>query len=168
MSRSKAVSLDAFREKKLKREAEKPFPGVLVWLYCPTCKTIEYTEVTTSHGRTHKCGTIVEEEDVPLDLRAELTVSLYNIHRIDALRLENKQRKKRKLIGKSLDKALQALKRSEEIYLDRLNLNIPPYPGDFEEIKEKLPIKEKNELGLYITEFRFQPENRFKKHIKGL
>ena len=28
--------------------------GILVWLYCPNCKTLQYTEFQTPHGRKHK------------------------------------------------------------------------------------------------------------------
>ncbi len=167
MSDSKTISLDAFRQRKQKEEAEKPYPGTLVWLHCPTCKTIEYTEIVAPHGRTHKCGTIVEEVEVALDLRAEYTLTHLNLEKIAELLGKNKESRIRKLITKSLDNALVLLKQSEENYLSRLHLaagcQIPPYPGTYEDLKDLLPIKETNKLGLLVSEFRFEPEKRFDK-----
>jgi hypothetical protein len=36
-------------------------------------------------GRVHKCGTLVEEEEVQIDVRAEYTISLRNSLRLDEL-----------------------------------------------------------------------------------
>lgn len=167
MSDSKPISLDAFRKRKQKEEAEKPYPGTLVWLHCPTCDTIEYTEIVAPHGRTHKCGTIVEEVEVSLDLRAEYTLTQFNLEKIGELLHKNKESRLRKLITKSLDNALIALKQSEENYVSRLHLaagcQIPVYPGSLKDLEEYLPIKETNKLGLLVSEFRFEPEKRFVK-----
>lgn len=165
MPGSEPISLDAFRKRKQKEQDEQIYPGVLVWLYCPSCKTIEYTEIVAPHGRTHKCGTIVEEIEVQLDLRAEYTITQFNLKRIDELLEKNQESKLKKLISKSLDNALLSLKQSEETYISRLHLaagcQIPVYPGDIESLKEQLPIVETNKLGLLISEFRFDPEKRF-------
>ena len=165
MAGSEPISLDEFRKRKLKEDAEKPYPGTLVWLHCPKCNTVEYTEIVAPHGRTHKCGTLVEEKEVSLDLRAEYTITQFNLKQISKLLHKNKESRLRKLISRSLDDALISLKYSEETYISRLHLaagcQIPAYPGEIEELKEKLPIREKNKLGLYISEFRFEPENRF-------
>ncbi len=165
MTEGKTISLEHFREKKKKEELEKPFPGRLVWLRCPKCQNIEYTEVVAPNGRSHKCGTMVEEVEVKIDLRAELTITHYNLKKIEALLKENEKFKLLKIISKSLDKALLALKRSEETYLERLHISakqkITIYPGEIVDIKNKLPIIEENKLGLLISEFRFKPEKRF-------
>ncbi len=167
MSDTKTISLDQFRNKKKKEQAEKKYPGTMVWLHCPKCKTIEFTEIIAPHGRTHLCGTLVEEVEVELDKRAELTITQYNLGKIDQLIEENSGSKLRKLIAKSFDKTLTALRYSEQTYMDRLGAsNIPPYPDDIEELKEKLPIKEINKLGLLISEFRYKPESRFVKKGK--
>ncbi|MBU2512977.1 hypothetical protein KJ966_16685 [bacterium] len=170
MSDSKTISLDAFRKKKQKEEAEKPYLGTLVWLYCRVCETIEYTEVVAPHGRTHKCGTIVEEVEVPLDLRAEYTLTQFNLEKINGLLHKNKESRLRKLISKSLDNALMALKQSEENYISRLHLaagcQIPVYPGSLKDLEKQLPIKEINKLGMLISDFRFEPEKRFLKNKK--
>lgn len=165
MSGTEPISLDAFRKRKQKEENEKPYPGTLVWLYCPSCETIEYTEIVAPHGRSHKCGTVVQEIEVTLDLRAEFTITQFNLKRIEGLLEKNKESRLKKLISKSLDNALLALKQSEETYVSRLHLaagcQIPPYPGDIESLKDRLPIAETNKLGLLISEFRFEPEKRF-------
>ena len=165
MSGSKPISLDAFRSRKLKEEAEKPYPGVLVWLHCSSCKSVEYTEIVAPHGRTHMCGSIVKEVEVSLDLRAEYTITLLNLRKINELLEKNKESKLRKLISKSLDNALIALKQSEETYMSKLHVaagsQIPPYPGDLEKLRDSLPIKDTNKLGLLISDFRFKPEKRF-------
>ena len=143
---------------------------MLVWLHCPACETVEYTEIIAPHGRTHKCGAIVEELDISLDLRAEYTITQFNLKRIDKLLSKNKDSKLRKLISKSLDNALITLKQSEETYISRLHLaagsQIPVYPGDIDSLKDQLPILETNRLGLLVSEFRFEPEKRFEKEKK--
>ncbi len=167
MTGSEPISLDAFRKRKQKEKAEKPYPGTLVWLQCPFCESIEYTEIVAPHGRTHKCGTMVKEIEVEVDLRAEYTITQFNLNQIDTLLGKNKESRLRKLISRSLDDALLALKTSEETYISRLHqaagCQIPVYPGTIEELKDRLPIREKNKLGLYISEFRFEPEKRFEK-----
>ena len=64
MSDGNIISLDQFRKKKKQEQEEEPIMGSLIWLHCPTCSTLEYTEVLALHGRTHKCGTVVLEEEV--------------------------------------------------------------------------------------------------------
>ncbi len=170
MSGSKPISLDQFRKRKEKEQQEKKHPGVLVWLFCPTCKTMEYTEIVAPTGRTHKCGTLIEEAEVDLDIRAELTITRFNMEKIDQLLEQNKEFRLVKLFSKSLDKALLALKTSEETYFERLlissNYQASPYPFDIEEFKDRLPIKDINKLGLLISEFRFEPKKRFGREEK--
>lgn len=162
MSEKKTISFQDFKDRKLKEKNEQEHWGKMVWLYCPTCKTIEYSEVIAPHGRSHKCGTQVIEKEVDIDVRAELTITLYNLERINQLIQENNESRLKKLFAKSFDKLLQRLLSSENIYLERLNArHLEPYPGDIENLKEKLPIKVVNELGLYVSEFRYNPEERF-------
>ena len=165
MSNKKAVSFQDFKDRKVKEKNEEQYYGKMVWLYCPTCNTIEYSEVISPNGRSHKCGTQVIEKEVDIDLRAELTITLYNLDRINHLLKENNASRLKKLFAKSFDKTLQKLLFSEEMYLQRLNAHgITPYPGSIEEIKDRLPIKVVNELGLYISEFRYNPEERFSRN----
>lgn len=164
MSDNKTISFQAFKERKAKQEEERTYHGKMVWLFCPTCNSIEYTEVIAPNGRSHKCGTQVIEKEVDLDLRAELTLTLYNIERIKQLLKENSASRLKKLFAKSFDKALKNLLLSEEMYLQRLHAEgVPPYPDPINEIKERLPIKIVNELGLYISDFRYNPQDRFAK-----
>ncbi|MBU2644186.1 hypothetical protein KKI24_05715 [bacterium] len=165
MSETKPISLDQFRKRKEKEAAEQYYPGKLVWLFCPKCETLEYTEIVSKNGRMHKCGTLVEEREVELDLRAEITMTEYNLEIINALLKKNSGFKLIKIISKSLDKALIALQSSEQTYREKLllaaGMNIPLYPGNIDSLKDKLPIKDINPLGLIISEFRFEPEKRF-------
>ena len=165
MNDGKPISLDQFRKKREKEEAEKPYFGKMVWLHCPNCKTLEYTEIISPAGRMHNCGTLVEEREVELDLRAEITITNINLETIEELLKKNSGFKLMKIVSKSLDKALIALKSSEETYRERLmmaaGLNLTAYPGDSESITDKLPVKIKNKLGLLVSDFRFEPENRF-------
>ena len=57
------------------KEESRQIEGWLIWLHCPKCNTIEYTELRMPGGRVHKCGTLVEEEEIPIDVRAEFTIS---------------------------------------------------------------------------------------------
>ncbi len=165
MSDVKPISLDGFRKKKEREEAERYFPGKMVWLYCPKCNSLEYTEIISPAGRTHHCRTLVEEREVELDLRAEITITEYNLSVIERLMSKNSRFKLVKILSKSLDKALAALKVSEETYRDRIvlaaGMNVPPYPGEIEDLLDKLPIRDTNRLGLLISKFRFEPEKRF-------
>lgn len=160
------ISLDSFRKKKITQGENQPLLGTMIWLSCPKCKTIEYTEIVAPTGRQHSCRTQVDEVEIEVDLRAEVTIVLHNLTRLQEVMTPKKKGMIRKLAAKALDKALQSLKFSEEVYLARLQQatmqEIKPYEGNMEEIKEKLPIKETNSLGLWISEFRYQPEQRFK------
>ena len=61
------------------KEESRQIEGWLIWLHCPQCNTIEYTEMRMPGGRIHKCGTLVEEEEIPIDIRAEFTISQRNL-----------------------------------------------------------------------------------------
>ena len=136
----------------------------MVWLHCPKCNTTEYTEIVAPQGRSHFCGTQVEEVEVGLDIRAELTIARHNIALIDRSLLEGRKAGLGKLFAKLLEKPLIALRKSEETYLERLGgCDIPSYPGDMKDIRERLPVRETNRFGLLISEFRYRPEDRFAK-----
>jgi hypothetical protein len=171
MSDSKLVSLEQFRRKKQAAEDAQDHPGVLVWLHCPQCGTFEYTEIVAPQGRAHKCGTQVLEVAVPVDLRAELTITMWNLRKIDELIAKNSRFRLTKLLSKSLDKALHNLKASEETYRQRLQVaagrKLEPYPGEMKDLAASLPVKQHNLLGLAISDFRFEPEKRFDPGKKG-
>ena len=159
------ISLDAFRKKKEAQAREAAYPGIMVWLYCPTCKSLEYTEVRAPYGRKHSCGTQVLEEEVSLDFRAEATITLRNLKVIAEKLEETSKNKLVRLASKGLQKALSLLQQGEEVYLSRLSKaagrNLEPYEGADEDLEKQLPIKATNPLGLWVSEFRFQPEKRF-------
>ena len=83
---AKVISLADRRAKKEVEARNAPIIGWISWLHCPKCKTLEYSEVEMPDGRIHKkCGTLVEEEVVQIDVRAEFTISLRNSERLDEL-----------------------------------------------------------------------------------
>jgi len=165
MASGKAISLDDFRKRKEKEKSEEAVPGMLVWLSCPQCSTIEYTEIAAPHGRSHKCGTQVKEIEVKVDLRAEYTITRFNLKLIDDLLSQNKKNRLIKLVSRTLDNALVSLKKSEETYIEKLLLAakgpLESYPGTIDDLKNKLPVKEINKLGMLISNFRHEPEKRF-------
>ncbi|MDX2471271.1 MAG: hypothetical protein QNL04_11925 [SAR324 cluster bacterium] len=167
------ISLDAFRKKK---EGQQPLDpnsetqwGKLVWLFCPVCETIEYSEVVAPNGRSHKCGTQVEEVEVELDLRAEAYMTHSNLKAIEAKIKELQKSKLLKLSRRGLLKALTQLKASEEVYLNKLQMaahgELLPYVGSLEDVKEKLQIEATDPLGIMISPFRFDPFQRFRKRV---
>ncbi|NQU65585.1 MAG: hypothetical protein HQ517_15060 [SAR324 cluster bacterium] len=166
MSDTKSISLEQFRKRKIQEATERAYFGKMVWLRCPKCETLEYSEVLSPNGRMHVCGALVEEREIELDLRAELTITNYNLNVLDRLLKNNVRFRLIKIISKSLDKALIALKASEEAYQERLllaaGMSVPLYTDEIDSLKDSLPIKDTNQLGLLISEFRFEPEKRFK------
>jgi len=166
------ISLDRFRAQKQEADQaleNQPTYGVLVWLHCPTCLSLEYTEVRAPNGRSHRCGTQVEEQEETLDLRAELTLTLANLARIDELLGEVGQNRLKKLLARSMEKTLQALRASESVYEKRLHIAahgpLLPYDLSGEALVDKLDVADVNPLGLLVSEFRHQPEQRFKPSI---
>lgn len=124
------------------------FPGKMVWLYCPTCKSLEYTESVIPGGRTHNvCGNMVEEKQEEVDLRAEYTIAQINLDRLNILE---------ELVGGQR-------KRYEE-YKKRLTLaagkKLPPYPLDENTLKN-LPVAELDALGLMVSRFFSNPAKHF-------
>ncbi|OGH02096.1 MAG: hypothetical protein A2600_07445 [Candidatus Lambdaproteobacteria bacterium RIFOXYD1_FULL_56_27] len=169
----KTISLDQFRKKREEAKAQEelePFEGCLVWLHCPNCQKIEYTEVRAPGGRTHRCGTKVEEVEVFLDLRAELSFTLENLKTIEAHLLEVGQNRLKKLLARSLEKTLLQLKASEEEYASRLQKagggRVVPYPQETQPLVERFAEVQINPLGLYVTPFRLEPHKRFPNNTK--
>ena len=126
-----------------------PVPGKMVWLFCPTCKSLEYTEMLMGGGRTHNpCGTIVEEYEADLDLRAEYTIAQVNLERLNIL-----------------EEIVEGQRQRFEEYKKRLLLaagkNMQPYEMDDEKLKD-LPIAEVDALGLLVSDFFISPARQFK------
>jgi len=125
-------------------------PGKLTWLFCPTCNSLEYTELYMESGRRHKCGTLVKEAVVDIDVRAEYTLVIANLERIAMLQ-----------------RFLAESHQHFEEYQKRLLLmaggqNILPYPLTQERLKT-LPVVETDPFGLLITEALANPSARFPK-----
>ncbi|MEE8436143.1 MAG: hypothetical protein V3S64_15255 [bacterium] len=127
---------------------ENTVPGRLIWLHCPTCDTLEYTEMALGGGRVHNvCGTHVAEAEVELDLRAEHTIARINLERLSIL-----------------ENLLSEQRRKFEEYLQRLSLAAgkPLEEYSFSEaLLEKLPIAEVDAFGLLISNFFHQVEGFF-------
>ena len=83
---AKVINLADRRAEKEKESRNAPILAYITWLYCPKCKSLEYSELEMPNGRIHKtCGTLVEEEEVQIEVRAEYTISLRNSKRLDEL-----------------------------------------------------------------------------------
>lgn len=125
-----------------------PAPGELIWLYCPTCRTLEYTELAMAGGRIHNaCGTQVQEMPVALDLRAEATIAHINLERLDILQ-----------------GLLDGQRRRFEEYLQRLDLAagraVEPYAVS-EDSVEGLPVADVDAFGLLVSRFFENPAQHF-------
>ena len=138
--------------------------GILVWLYCPNCKTLQYTEFQATQGRKHKCGADVIEIEVPLDLTAENTICLKNLSILEELQQQIKEKKEEAGVTNILSKVLEHCKKEELAMIEKLqkiSKNKKCFSYSWKD-KKKLPIADINPLGLYLSEFRFKPEIRFK------
>lgn len=160
------ISLDKFRKKKQENKNEDTIYGTLVWLSCPKCKKIEYTEIVAPNGRRHSCGTTVDEVEVELDLRAEATIARHNLERLTELQDPNRKQGFFRKLAKNLSKSLIEMSiAQEETYLQRLGYAaqgpLEPYEGDPEELKKRLPIAAVDPLGRWISYFFHQPAKRF-------
>ena len=88
---AKVINLADRRAKKENEARSAPIYSVITWLYCPKCKSLEYSELEMPNGRVQKqCGTLVEEEEVEIEVRAEYTISLRNSNRLNELLNETK------------------------------------------------------------------------------
>ena len=131
-----------------------PLPGKLIWLHCPTCKTLEFTELSVPGGRVHNvCGTVVEEAALDVDLRAEYTIAELNLERLKMLsdlmagqrnRFQEYQRRLKKLAGGKLS----------------------GYPNRDATVKS-LPVAGLDALGLFIPTALHEPGRHFAKPAAG-
>ncbi|MGA1600061.1 MAG: hypothetical protein ACO4AU_13495 [bacterium] len=158
---AKVISLAEYRAKREQEAAQAPIPGWLVWLSCPQCGTVEYTEVRLPEGRYHKCGTLVDEAEVPIDIRAEITISRRNLQLLQEV-FESGTASK--LLGRLLRSArdnLEQLQQSEETYQNKLLLmagqDVESYPEEWDPAEAGLRFEVIQPPGLKITEAR-QPQ----------
>ena len=156
---AKVINLADRRARKEDEARNAPVPGWIIWLHCPKCRSLEYSEVEMPDGRVHnKCGTLVEEEVVQIDVRAEFTISLRNSKRLDELFEEMKIPGFLKPLAKKGIGMLENLQASEEEYRKRLkNIVggfIDPYPKDWDEKSLRMALKTLDPLGIILTEAR--------------
>ena len=162
---AKVINLADRRAKKENEARDAPILAWITWLYCPTCKSLEYSELEVPNGRIHnQCGTLVEEEDVQIEVRAEYTISLRNSKRLEKLFKETKVPGFLKPLAKKGIGMLENLRDAEEEYRKRLeNLvdgSVIPYSDDWDVNSLKMQLKTLEPLGLILTEAR-QPNLHF-------
>jgi len=162
---SNVINLADRRAKKEDEARNEPIPGWIFWLHCPNCKSLEYSEVEMPDGRVHKkCGTLVEEEEVHIDVRAEYTVSLRNSLRLDGLFKQTKIPGFLKPLAKKGIGMLENLQAAEEEYRKRLNNiaggSVDAYHDDWDEKSLGMELKMLEPLGIILTEAR-QPNLHF-------
>ena len=127
---------------------EPALPGKLVWLHCPTCDTYQYTELALSGGRQHNvCGTVVEEVEIEIDVRAEITIAEFNLQRLE-----------------DLSRVLESEKKNFDEYRKRLQLVAGKKVTGYaltEANLSRLPVATISPLGLLIPEALDNPKGRF-------
>ena len=156
---AKVINLADRRAKKEDDARKAPISGWITWLYCPKCRSLEYSELEMPNGRVHKkCGTLVEEEEVEIDVRAEYTISLRNSKLLDELFKETKIPGFLKPFAKKGMGMLENLQAAEVEYRKRLgnivNGAVDPYPDDWDEQSLGMELKTLDPLGLILTEAR--------------
>jgi hypothetical protein len=154
---SKVINLADRLAERRAREESRSITGYLIWLHCPTCNTIEYTEMQMEGGRIHKCGTLVEEKEIEIDVRAEFTISQRNLQRLQQAEAEQQASKVRKLLG-GMGSLLQQLRAREEEYQSRLQKmtqeTIAPYPETWDPAENGVEVTTNDPIGLQITSAR--------------
>jgi hypothetical protein len=129
--------------------ASVPLPTQLIWLFCPACETLEYTELVLPNGRVHQsCGTQVEEVTVPVDARAEYSLAELNLRQLERLA-----------------ELVEGQRARFREYQHRLELAagqpLSSYPLT-EDTVRVMPVAEVDPLGLFISVFLRQPLQRFR------
>ncbi len=126
----------------------EPIPGKLTWLHCPSCGTVESTEVFMTGGRQHDvCGALVEEVVVDIDVRAEYTIAAINLERLEAV-----------------EQMVAAQRAHYEEYRARLYTiagREPPLYPQTPEALERLPVAAVDPMGLLVPEALHLPSRRF-------
>ena len=140
----------------------RPIPGHLIWLHCPTCGTKEYTELQIPGGRVHRCGTLVEEVEVPIDVRAEYTIALRNIEKIQDIEKKADENWSLKKFLSKTKTVLQQMKSAEQEYQRRLRLiagkSFEPYAQDWIPDENQLKYTLVEPFKIMITHARNQEE----------
>tara|TARA_Y100001970_G_scaffold281858_1_gene393530 strand:+ start:2371 stop:2889 length:519 start_codon:yes stop_codon:yes gene_type:complete len=162
---AKVINLADRRAKKENDARNAPIHALITWLYCPKCKSLEYSEIEMPNGRIHKqCGNMVDEEEVEIEVRAEYTISLRNSRRLDELFEGTKIPGFLKPVAKKGIGMLERLQAAEKEYRRRLENIVDgpviPYPDDWDEYSLEMNLKTLNPIGLILTEAR-QPNLHF-------
>lgn len=130
----------------------RPVPAKLVWLYCPACETLEYTEMVLPNGRMHQpCGTRVEEIGVDIDARAEYSLAELNLRQLD-----------------KLAELVEGQRGRFREYQQRLELAAHQPLSSYlltEETVRIMPVAEVDPLGLLISPFLRHPLQRFRPEL---
>lgn len=154
----KVISLADRRVQKEEKEQNQQLLGYLIWLHCPTCKTTEYTMVLMEGGRIHKCGTMVEEKEVPIDIRAEYTLCQRNLEIIDKWHKKTNAPKILDKLFNPIRSALNQVESNEREYMKRLQTlvreNIEPYPEEWDPQKDGIEVQTIPPLGIQISSAR--------------
>ena len=155
----KVIDLNQWRQKKEIADKSTPIPGVIVWLHCPNCQSTEYSELQVPGGRIHKCGTLVEEVEVAIDVRAEYTISQRNLAILEKLS-EKISGIKNKLIRKWIRDAqiLELIKENEREFQHRLEMitkeKMTPYSDVWDPLENGIEIVKEQPTGILITNAR--------------
>ena len=155
---SKVINLaERLADRKAKEESRQ-IEGWLIWLHCPKCNTIEYTELRMPGGRVHKCGTLVEEEEIPIDVRAEFTISQRNLDKLNELEEKQNSSKVMKFVGGKMKSTIKQLRAREEEYQQRLqnmtSERLNNYPEQWDPKAQGVEITVSEPIGLEITAAR--------------
>ncbi|MGK5094810.1 hypothetical protein WDW89_22720 [Deltaproteobacteria bacterium TL4] len=158
------ISFAERRQERDVKKKEETLRGYITWLHCPTCKTLEYTELYMAGGRIHKCGTMVEEKGVEIDVRAEYTICRRNLDTLSSfLEKSDKLKKKNsvKIVNKLFGSAIQIIRQmevSEKEYMKRLELiastSIETYPDQWTPQDHNLEVKKIEPFGVLLTPAR--------------
>ena len=163
---SKVINLAERRAQRQARQREEVISGHIIWLHCPTCKTTEYTEVQIPGGRIHnKCGTLVEEKPVPIDIRAEYTIAMRNLTILEEWAKKGHiPRLLSRLLGPARQ-MLQQIENAEREYQRRLEAivypkKLTPYTDEWNPQGQNMNVKIIQPFGILLTAAR-QPDLYF-------
>jgi len=167
MSSSNIINLAERRAQREAKEQMRSVSGWIVWLHCPSCKTLEYTEVRMDGGRIHKCGNMVEEKEVAIDIRAEYTISCRNLELLNQFKSTSKLASVLSLFSKNIDQFILQLKHTEQEYQNRLQIMmdsvLTAYPDDWKAEDYDPDLELLKPLGVQISAAR-QGQKYFPEH----
>ena len=139
--------------------------GVLVWLYCSKCQTLEYSEIISTNGRLHKCQSEVVEKEVAIDITAEYTICKRNLFYIDTFYKNFLTSKRKKIEIEYFKIMIENLQSIESQMIQKLKKitkkkELIAYDWNLKNV-EFLPIANITSIGLAVSDFRYRPKARF-------